>query len=97
MKNPAKKILLAILCLGVAWSLSAQTTITGVVTDETGEPLIGAGVIVEGTQIGTVTGIDGDYSLTVPAAIVRNVPSSKVRNAIIRTCRYPRSAVTAST
>ena len=33
MKNPAKKLLLALLCLGVAWSISAQTTITGVVTD----------------------------------------------------------------
>ncbi len=73
MKNPAKKLLLALLCLGVAWSLSAQTTITGVVTDETGEPLIGAGVMVEGTQIGTITGIDGDYSLTVPADAVNLV------------------------
>ena len=50
MKNPAKKLILALLCLGTAWSLSAQTTITGIVTDETGEPLIGAGVVVEGTQ-----------------------------------------------
>ena len=73
MKNPAKKLILALLCLGAAWSLSAQTTITGIVTDETGEPLIGAGVIVEGTQIGTVTGIDGDYSLTVPADAVNLV------------------------
>ncbi len=73
MKNPAKKLLLALLCLGVAWSLSAQTTITGIVTDDAGEPLIGAGVMVEGTQIGTVTGIDGDYSLTVPADAVNLV------------------------
>ena len=73
MKNPAKKLLLAILCLGVAWSISAQTTITGIVTDDTGEPLIGAGVMVEGTQIGTITGIDGDYSLTVPADAVNLV------------------------
>ena len=73
MKNPAKKLLLALLCLGVAWSISAQTTITGVVTDDTGEPLIGAGVMVEGTQIGTITGIDGDYSLTVPADAVNLV------------------------
>jgi TonB-linked SusC/RagA family outer membrane protein len=73
MKNPAKKLFLALLCLGVAWSVSAQTTITGVVTDDTGEPLIGAGVMVEGTQIGTVTGIDGDYSLSVPADAVNLV------------------------
>jgi len=73
MKNPAKKLFLALLCLGVAWSVSAQTTITGIVTDDTGEPLIGAGVMVEGTQIGTVTGIDGDYSLSVPADAVNLV------------------------
>ena len=46
MKNPAKKLALALLCLLSAWSLSAQTTVKGVVTDETGEPLIGAGVVV---------------------------------------------------
>ena len=67
MKSLAKKLILALLCLGMGWSLSAQTTITGVVTDEEGEPLIGAGVLVQGTTIGTVTGIDGDYILTVPA------------------------------
>ena len=43
------------------------------VTDESGEPLIGAGVVVEGTTIGTVTGIDGDYELTVPADAVNLV------------------------
>ena len=73
MKNPAKKLFLALLCVGLAWSLSAQTTVTGIVTDESGEPLIGAGVMVEGTQVGTVTGIDGDYSLTVPAGAVNLV------------------------
>ena len=66
MKNPAKKLVLALLCLGSAWTLSAQTTIKGIVTDEKGEPLIGAGVFVEGTTVGSVTGIDGDYQLTVP-------------------------------
>jgi TonB-linked SusC/RagA family outer membrane protein len=44
-----------------------------VVTDESGEPLIGAGVVVEGTTIGTITGIDGDYELTVPADAVNLV------------------------
>ena len=53
-----------------AW---AQTTVKGIVTDETGEPLIGAGVMVEGTTVGTITGIDGDYVLTVPADAVNLV------------------------
>ena len=67
MKSSAKKLILAMLCIGAAWQLSAQTTVNGVVTDEEGEPLIGAGVMVEGTTIGTITGIDGDYQITVPA------------------------------
>ena len=73
MNSLAKKLFLAVLCLGAAWSLSAQTTVKGIVTDESGEPLIGAGVFVEGTTIGTVTGLDGDYELTVPADAVNLV------------------------
>ena len=73
MKNRAKKLFLVLLCLGTAWSLSAQTTIKGIVTDDAGEPLIGAGVVIEGTQTGTVTGIDGDYTIEVPAEAVNLV------------------------
>ncbi|MBO4670781.1 MAG: TonB-dependent receptor [Bacteroidales bacterium] len=73
MNSLAKKLILMALCLGAAWSLSAQTTVKGVVTDGSGEPLIGAGVFVEGTSIGTVTGLDGDYELTVPADAVNLV------------------------
>lgn len=45
----------------------AQRTITGTVTDqETGDPLIGANILVVGTSVGTVTDLDGTYSLNVP-------------------------------
>ncbi len=40
--------------------------ILGTVYDENGDPVIGASVMVVGTQIGTVTDIDGHYSITVP-------------------------------
>ena len=40
--------------------------ITGVVTDNNGEPLIGANVMIDGTSIGTVTGLDGSYELYAP-------------------------------
>ena len=63
----AKKFFLALLGTVTALSLSAQTVVKGVVTDENGEPLIGAGVLVQGTSVGTITGLDGDYQLTVPA------------------------------
>ena len=39
-------------------------TCTGVVKDATGETVIGASVVVQGTTNGTITGIDGDFSLS---------------------------------
>ena len=69
----AKKLILALLGMVTALTLSAQTTVKGIVTDESGEPLIGAGVVVEGSTTGTITGIDGDYVLTVPANAVNLV------------------------
>ncbi len=42
----------------------AQKTVTGIVQDEGGLPLPGVSVIIKGTSTGTVTGIDGDYSLS---------------------------------
>lgn len=45
-----------------------EIDITGqVVAEDTGEPLPGVNIIIEGTTTGTATGIDGTYTLTVPA------------------------------
>lgn len=44
-----------------------ERTIKGVVKDVTGETVIGANVSVVGTTIGTVTDVDGNFSLKVPA------------------------------
>ena len=41
----------------------AQSSVSGKVTDKAGEPLVGAGVLVKGTTSGTVTDIDGKFSL----------------------------------
>ncbi len=41
-------------------------TVTGTVTDATGEPLIGVSVMVKGTTTGTDTDFDGNYSIEVP-------------------------------
>ncbi len=46
----------------------AQTNkVTGVVKDASGEPLIGATVMVKGTNRGTATDVDGRYSINAPA------------------------------
>ena len=50
---------------GVTDEITQQNgTCTGVVKDATGETVIGASVIVKGTTNGTITGLDGDFSLS---------------------------------
>ena len=41
-------------------------TVSGKIVDESGEPIIGATVSVKGTHLGTVSDIDGNYSITLP-------------------------------
>lgn len=62
-----KKLSLVLtLVLFSAMSLLAQRTISGKVVDSDNELLIGATVLVKGTSVGTVTGVDGSYSINVP-------------------------------
>ena len=63
MKRLSLILTLLLFTLGVAM---AQRTVKGMVTDDRGEPLIGASILVKSTSSGTVTGIDGSYSVTVP-------------------------------
>ena len=57
-------MLAALLLTGLA--VEARV-ISGTVTDQTGETVISASVMVKGTTIGTVTDFDGNYTLDVPA------------------------------
>lgn len=45
---------------------STTKNVSGIVKDERGEPVIGANVVVKGTTNGTVTDMNGRYSLSVP-------------------------------
>ena len=68
--NSLRKCCLVAVSLFVAILGFAQETrtVTGTVVDANGEPLIGAGVVVESQPtIGTITDIDGHYTLQVPA------------------------------
>lgn len=61
------KNLLILVFSFASFALIAQRSITGTVIDEeTGEPLIGANVVVVDTLIGTVTDIDGIFNLNMP-------------------------------
>lgn len=51
---------------------SNKHTVSGVVVDESGEPMIGVSVIQEGTTTGIATDFDGRYTLTVPAGATLN-------------------------
>ncbi|MDR1500685.1 MAG: TonB-dependent receptor [Tannerellaceae bacterium] len=64
-----KKIVYLLFCLFLGIGLaSAQTTlVSGVVTSaDDGEPIIGASVLVKGTTVGTITDLDGAFSLNAP-------------------------------
>ena len=60
-------ILLFSLMLSFSVLFAQQKSVTGRVTDENNEPVPGANVVVKGTTIGTVTDMDGNYKLQVPA------------------------------
>ena len=60
-------LLLAMVALSsVSW---AQTELSGNVTDDAGEPLIGANVTVKGTTQGAVTDLDGNFAFSTSAAL----------------------------
>ena len=67
-----KKIASLILALGLGLAAMAQNiTVSGVVLDNGRQPVIGAFVVEQGSSNGTVTGVDGDFSLRVaPGAVL---------------------------
>ncbi len=64
-----KNLLFTILLLS-AGAVAAQVTITGKITDDKGEALIGANILVKNSTAGTITELDGTYELKVPDAFV---------------------------
>lgn len=59
-----RKIFLTALAAAFCATAFAQKTVTGTVTDGSGAPVIGAGVVVTETRMGVVTDIDGKFSIT---------------------------------
>ena len=60
-----RKIILSTESTSVSGIQQNKKTVNGTVKDENGEPIIGANVMVKGTTDGTVTDIDGHFSLNV--------------------------------
>ena len=63
-----KKLTMILACLFLSIGMAfAQTKVTGtVLSQDDGQPVIGASVLVQGTKTGTTTNIDGQFTLNVP-------------------------------
>lgn len=59
-----RRILMMVLLSFFAIGIYAQSKVVGTVVDETGEPVIGASVVVKGTTNGSVTDLDGNFTLS---------------------------------
>ena len=70
MKQKVVTFMLAILATAVLFAQSGKTVITGTVSDDIG-PVTGASVLEKGTSNGTITDMDGHYTLSVkPGAVL---------------------------
>ena len=65
MKSLLQRMTLLTALLFLSQSAWAQFKVSGKVSDEKGEGLVGVSVVVKGTTTGTITDIDGNYSLQV--------------------------------
>lgn len=67
-KMPISRLRMMVCLIGLLLPMcmfAQQITVQGVVKDQTGETVIGASVMEKGTTNGTITGIDGDFSLNM--------------------------------
>ncbi|MBR9777697.1 MAG: SusC/RagA family TonB-linked outer membrane protein [Cytophagales bacterium] len=62
-------ILLLLLMLPICTLMAQQRSITGKVTDESGEPIPSVLVLIKGSTAGTTTDLDGTYSISVPGDV----------------------------
>ena len=67
MKSTYKLIFAMMLLSGV---IIAQSSVSGTVTDNNGDPLAGANLVVDGTSIGAAAGADGSYRIDIPSGTV---------------------------
>lgn len=69
------RVLFVLIFLGTASVMAAQSnvTVSGTVTDASGEPLAGVTVLVKGSSIGSATDIDGQFAVKLPAPIAGKV------------------------
>jgi TonB-dependent receptor len=91
MKMISISVILSLLFMPFAWTAGQSGTVRGTIIDhETGETLIGVNIFIEGSPQGTITDIDGSYSLNMsPGAYQLNFSyisyaSKKITDVIIK-------------
>ena len=67
--------------------------VSGVVTDEAGEPLIGVSVLVKGTTLGNITDLNGRFSLDVPEGSILEISYIGYKTQSIKAQREPMNIV----
>lgn len=67
--------------------------VSGVVTDEVGEPLIGVSVLVKGTTLGNITDLNGRFSLDVPEGSILEISYIGYKTQSIKAQREPMNIV----
>lgn len=61
-----KKVIVTMSLVLVALSCTMSRTITGKVTNESNDPLPGVNVVIKGSTVGTITGLNGEYTINIP-------------------------------
>lgn len=61
-----RKIFLLMMVWGMSLFAFAQSTVTGTVVDTSGQPIIGASVLVKGSKTGVITDVNGSFTITPP-------------------------------
>ena len=83
-KATSRRGVITLLALMITFSLYAQNAIKGVVIDETDTPLIGATVIVKGTNAGGITDLDGKFTINASKGAILTVSYIGYKNQDIK-------------
>ena len=90
MDQQIRRVIMASLLTMFCFVAFAQKTVTGTVKDANGEPMIGVSVMVDGTSIGGITDLDGNFT-------IQKVPENSVLKSLMWAIARRKSRLAATT
>ena len=73
------------LLIGIGWAMAQSSKISGiVVSSEDNEPIVGASIMVEGTKTGTITDIDGRFTLNVAEGVKLQISYIGMKTTVVK-------------